>query len=260
MLGFRKPAAPPSGLVDIHSHILPCVDDGAKSLSDALAMLRLAATGGVGLQVLTPHIGRRYPNRKKDLEERFDAFRSESQAAGIDIELRLSAEVSIGSEIVELVEQDAIPWLGELRGQRTFLLELPNSLVPSGSINLVAWLRRHDLLPIIVHPERNRAFQESPDNLKQFTDIGCPVQITAGSLLGRFGRPAKLAAREMLKGGAVTVIASDCHNQGKRRPDLADGMRAATRLIGELEARSLVTQNPTALLGGHSPDLTIVKE
>lgn len=233
-------------MIDIHSHILPGVDDGAKTLEDALEMLSLASASGVTTQVLTPHVQPgRFDNAKADLERRFDAFRSEADRAGIEIDLRLAAEVHVGPEIMQLVADDTLPWLGEYRGMRTFLLEFPLTHTPAGSINLVHWLIQRDVLPVIVHPERCREWQDHPDRLRPFLEAGCPIQITASSLLGNFGGAAKRLAVELVHSAPMLVLATDCHNLAYRPPDLDRGYEAlqdltdagfAGRCTGELPA------------------------
>lgn len=237
-------------MIDIHSHILPGVDDGVRTLSDALEMLRIAAADGVREQVLTPHLHPgRFDNSPAALRAQFDQFTEAVQAAGIDIALHLAAEVHVGSEITGLVERDELPWLGEYQGRKTFLLEFPLTAVPSGSINLIRWLLARDVLPVIVHPERCREWQRQPDRLAPYLKLGCPLQITASSLNGRFGSGARAAAMTLLDSGAFVVIASDCHNLAYRPPDLSSALPCATARCGAERAEWMVTTGPGELLG-----------
>ncbi len=242
----------PPPMVDMHSHLLPGVDDGAGTLDDALAMLRMAAKDGVMMQVLTPHVHqRRYPdNTRERLEEKFREFQQIARDLSIPIDLHLAGEVRIGPEVRELVEQDRIPWLGEWGGHKTFLLEFPMNSVPVGSENLVHWLRRAGTLPIIVHPERNLVFQKHPEKLQPFLEMDCPLQITAGSLTGRFGRPAQKLASQLLSEDRVSAIASDAHNLRYRPPNLSKGVKAAAKLVGRQRAAELVTSDVFDLLMG----------
>jgi protein-tyrosine phosphatase len=208
-------------MIDIHSHILPGVDDGARTLDESLDMLRMAVDTGVTIQVLTPHIHYgRYENQKADLQQRFDVFQDQVDSANIKIGLQLGSEVRIGTEIMQLVAQDAIPTLGEYNGKKTFLLEFPRIEVPVGYENLVKWLINKNYLPIIVHPERNQTFVRLPQKLQILTDMGCPLQITASSLTGLFGEEAQHNAELLLQEGRVSAIASDCHNLKGRNPKL----------------------------------------
>jgi protein-tyrosine phosphatase len=229
-------------MIDIHSHILPGVDDGARTLDEALDMLRMAVDGGVTVQVLTPHIHYgRYENQKADLQQRFDIFQDQVDSANIKIGLQLGSEVRIGSEIMQLVAQDAIPTLGEYNGKKTFLLEFPRIDVPVGYENLVKWLISKHYLPIIVHPERNQTFVRMPQKLQVLTDMGCPLQITASSLTGLFGEEVQQNAERLLKDGMVSAIASDCHNLKGRKPNLIEGVFAAGLLVGDDIAKRLAT-------------------
>jgi protein-tyrosine phosphatase len=208
-------------MIDIHSHILPGVDDGAQTLEEALKMLTIAVDGGVTTQYLTPHIhSGKYNNTKECLATHFTQFKEQVNAANIEVELKLSAEVRIGVDVMQLVTQNAIPWLGEYQGKRTFLLEFPRQEIPYGSDNLVKWLLARNCLPIIVHPERNRTFLNQRHKLQTFIDLGCPLQITASSLTGKFGADVQKMSEELLNQGLVSAIASDCHNLKGRSPDL----------------------------------------
>jgi protein-tyrosine phosphatase len=108
-------------LLDIHSHILPGVDDGARTVDEALDMLRMAVGQGVTTQVLTPHIHLgRFDDTKQQLTEHFLRFRDVLSANNISIKLLLGAELRIGPEFMQLVQQEQIPWLGEYQGKKRF--------------------------------------------------------------------------------------------------------------------------------------------
>jgi len=232
-------------MIDIHSHILPGIDDGARSLDEALNMLRMAVDGGVTTQVLTPHIHMgRFDNTKQAIEQRFNVFRDKVNGANLPIKLLLGAELRIGPEIMALVAADGIPCLGEVGGKKTFLLEFPRNEIPFGSDNLVRWLLAKNYLPVIVHPERNSTFLHHREKLKVFIDLGCPLQITASSLSGKFGADVQQMTETLLVAGQVSVIASDCHNLKGRAPDLLMGYQHAKSTVGHQAALSLVTGNP----------------
>ncbi len=236
-------------MIDLHSHILPGVDDGAHQLEDALRMLRVAVDDGVRVQMLTPHIHiGRYPNTAESLRVAFEEFQREVTAAGIEVELRLAAELRIGPELVGLAKQDGLPFLGVLDGRRVMLMEFPHSSIPAGSENMVEWLLQRDILPMIAHPERNQALQRRPAKLEPFVRAGCLLQVTAGSLTGHFGPRARQLAERLLAAGRVAVLATDAHNLAYRPPDLSAGVAAAARLIGDEAARRMVWDTPRALL------------
>ncbi len=236
-------------MIDIHSHILPNIDDGAHNLDEALTMLKMAVDGGVTTQVLTPHIHfGRFDNTKDQIEAAFIKFSKQVDAANIPIKLLLGAELRIGPEIMAMVNNDQVPWLGEYQQQKTFLLEFPRNDIPFGSDNLIRWLLSKNCLPIIVHPERNRTFLNHPEKLQIFTDLGCPIQITAASLTGRFGDNVQQWSETLLINEQVSAIASDCHNLKGRKPDLLAGFEHAKTIVGKQQASTLVNLIPNTLI------------
>lgn len=235
-------------MIDIHSHILPGIDDGARTVDEALTMLKMAVDGGVTTQVLTPHIHLgRFDNTKSHIETSFTAFREKVAAANIPITLLLGAELRIGPEIMALVSTNQVPWLGEFQQQKTFLLEFPRNDIPFGSENLIQWLLAKNCLPVIVHPERNSTFLNRPDKLKNLTDLGCPIQLTASSLTGKFGADVQAWSEQLILDQEVSAIASDCHNLKGRQPDLLAGYEHAKSLVGAEQADTLVYNKPKAL-------------
>lgn len=241
------------GMIDIHSHILPGVDDGAQTLEDSLALLRLAVDNGVTTQVLTPHIQPgRYSNDPTNIRKAFADFVVVVREEGIPINLLLSAEVRIGPEVMALVQHEDFPWLGTWEGKRAFLLEMPHKHIPLGSLNLISWLMDRDILPIIVHPERNSEVQLDINKLMPFIEAGCKIQLTASSLVGNFGQKAKQVAIELLLADHVMFMATDCHNTAYRPPDLKVGLSIAAGFIGEVKATALVKDTPARLLNCES--------
>ena len=244
-------------MIDIHSHILPAIDDGAKSVEEALDMLRIAIDQGVTIQTLTPHIHMgRFNNTKQHIQKEFIKFQELVDSANLPIKLKLGAECRIGSEIMQLVTQNGIPWLGNVDGNNTFLLEFPRTDIPFGSENLIKWLLSKNCLPIIVHPERNSTFLHNRDKLQVLTDLGCPLQITASSITGKFGTEVQQMAEDLLITDQVSAIASDCHNLKGRRPDLLAGVEKAETLIGKENALNLVTTIPNEFLSSINSEIT----
>ena len=130
------------------------------------------------------------------------------------------------------------------------MLEFPQNSIPNGTENLIQWLRSRGTLPIIVHPERNLALQKSPEKLDPLIAMGCQLQLTAGSLTGKFGIRAKRLAVRLVKEEKVDYLATDCHNLRYRPPNLSQGVKAASKLIGKDKAAELVTDNVFHLLVG----------
>lgn len=239
-------------MIDIHSHILPNVDDGARSLNESMDMLKMAEQSGVTTQVLTPHIHLgRFDNNQMDLAKRFINFNEVVAQANINIKLLLACELRISSNVIQLVKQQSLPILGEMKGFKLFLLEFPRIELPAGYLNLVQWLLSKKYKPVIAHPERNKTFVRQPEKLQALLKLGCLTQITASSLTGKFGQEAQQVAQSLLLNQQVSAIASDCHNLKGRQPDLNQGVEKAAELIGQQAALKLVTSLPEQLINNN---------
>jgi len=232
-------------MIDTHCHIIPGIDDGARDMDAALALLAMAEADGTTRMVLTPHIQfGRFDNTHADIQHRLIALQQAAHEAGIGIELRAAAEVRLDSEILSLVAQKTLPFYGEHDGQHFMLLELPHNSIPPGSDALVKYLRSNNITPVIAHPERNRALLERPNLIQQFVRLGCWFQVTAGSITGQFGRDSKALAEQYLQQGIINIIASDCHNTDYRPPILSNAYQAVVDLLGVEAAQTLFIDNP----------------
>lgn len=228
-------------MIDLHCHLLPGIDDGPQTLEGALAMARLAVANGIREARVTPHlyVGQ-WDNDVHRIRAATEAFRAALAQAAIPLELSFAAEVRLSYDIVPLIEEDRVPFLGELDGQRVLLLELPHSHVPVGADKFVSWLTGRGIRPMIAHPERNKDVMRDPKKLLPFVGEGCLLQVTADALAGGFGERCAERAVEFLEQGWVTVIASDAHDTVARPPRLRAGLEVAERMLGAETAGRLV--------------------
>lgn len=241
-------------MIDLHCHLLPGIDDGPATLDEALAMARLAAAHGIEQIFVTPHLHvGQWDNDRASISAAAGAFRAALDEAGIALEVGYAAEVRLAYDIIPLIEEGRVPFLGEYEGERVLLLELPHSHVPVGADKLVAWLRAHAIRPMIAHPERNKDILRDGAKLVPFVREGCLVQLTADAVAGEFGEPCALRAREFLERGWVTVLASDAHDTVYRPPRIAPGRDAAARIVGEAEALRLTRDNPRRIVRAGEP-------
>ena len=232
-------------MIDLHCHLLPGIDDGAEDLETALAMARIAVDDGVTHAMLTPHLHEgRWDNHRAKVERCCADFRSELEAADIDLRVGFGAEVRIGPEIMSWVANGDIPWLGRWQGHEVLLLEMPHEQIPPGADKLTAWLLNNGIRPMISHPERNKFVIRDLEAIRPFVDQGCLLQLTAGAVAGQFGEFACERAVEMLARGWVTILATDAHSVAWRPPNLAAGRKAASAVVGEAEAWQLVRDRP----------------
>lgn len=240
-------------MIDIHTHYLPAVDDGARDIQESIALVRLAVRDGARQVVLTPHVfGGRWDNTLGDLKPRFEAFRRLIASKGIAVDLFLGAEVHLLPESLALVERGDVPYIGGWEGERVLLLELHDGRIPPFAVSAVRHLRRLGVRPIIAHPERNKAVMADPDCLEPFLAEGCLLQLTAASIVGRFGPQAERAAFELLDRRWVQVVASDAHNGRYRPPMLRAAKAELKKRFGTVLAESLLERAPAKLIAARA--------
>lgn len=242
-------------MIDLHCHLLPGIDDGAKTMADALEMARIAIENGIHKIVVTPHITPgRYDNDIKSISDSFKKFTKALIQEDIELELAMAAEVRLDPLILNMVETDTLPLLGELDGMKIMLLEFPHSTMPPGALETVQWLIKKNIQPVIAHPERNKAVIKDYKIIKPFVDAGCLLQITAASMQGTFGRPPKSVGKKLLKLGWVSLIASDAHNLTTRPPQLEPGRRVAEKIVGESHSWAMVKDLPARITANRFKD------
>jgi protein-tyrosine phosphatase len=241
-------------MIDLHCHLLPGIDDGPETMEEALALAAHAVQSGIVRAVATPHVHvGRYDNELASIAADLARFRTELERRNIPLELGLGAEVRLGEDIIAMVMEERIPYLGERDGYRIMLLELPHSHVPVGSDKFVAWLLKQKIRPLIAHPERNKDVHHDINKITPFVSMGCWLQVTAGAVAGNFGEPSRKRAVQLLERGWVTVLASDAHNLEHRPPELEPGRRAAAAIVGEEESWKLVRDTPLSIVDGCVP-------
>ncbi|BBP45259.1 exopolysaccharide biosynthesis protein [Thiosulfatimonas sediminis] len=235
-------------MYDLHSHLLPGIDDGAVDLTAALQMARQAVKCGVTHMVCTPHIHiGRFDNDLSSIDNALQLFKAGLAEQGIPLTVAAAAEVRICAAIIPLVKKRLLPSLGCYNGKEVLLVEFPSDEIPHGSMNLIDWLLSQGYLPMIAHPERNRAFIREPKLLDQFLKKGCLAQLTASALTGNFGVKVKETAIRFLMEGKVSIMASDAHNLKYRPPVFGEAIEYARTLIGNEGVHQLLYTMPKAI-------------
>jgi protein-tyrosine phosphatase len=235
-------------LIDLHSHILPGIDDGAKDLESSLSMAMQAVEVGVTKMVCTPHIHQGYfDNNFASIQQAFKSLTTKLAEAQCPLKIAYAAEVRICPEITDWVKKGSIPYIGQWEGRDAMLLELPHSHVPPGSDNLVRWLLNNNVQPIIVHPERNRDIMADYRKLAPLKQAGAIFQVTAGSFCGRFSENSLEVALRMLEEGKIAFIASDTHNIDRRPNDMGACLDVIKTTVDEQMAIKLLTDIPNLI-------------
>lgn len=206
-------------MIDIHSHILPGVDDGASSLEEAIEMVMMSQESGVRKLVLTPHSNQsqRFKNYYPDIKEKFDAFVKIVHSLHIDIDLVLGMEIFGSENICDHIKEGKLIGLNQTN---YFLIEFPFHVTSTYITQCVKQVRKFDIVPIIAHPERYDCVINNPGCVIDWIRSECKLQVNKGSLFGSFGNRIRKAAHVLLENRWIDYVASDAHGIEYRTPSL----------------------------------------
>lgn len=203
-------------MIDLHCHILPGVDDGAKDMEESIAMARNAVAEGVTHILATPHHkAHGWENEKNDVLHLVKELQTELDKNKIPLMIFPGQEVRLYGEIIEDIEAGKIQFIDE--ANQYLLIEFPSSEIPAYTEQLFYRLQHTGVIPIVVHPERNRAVQEDPNRLKELIDKGALAQLTAGSYVGQYGKDAEQTSKDLIEADMIHYFASDAHNVNNRQ-------------------------------------------
>ena len=243
-------------MIDIHSHIIPELDDGSSSMEESIKMLKIAINDGITDIVTTPHI---YSNHSKykdpeKIQEKFNEFKEKINQSDLKIKIFQGAEVFFTSSLREQLNTQSN--ILTINNGDYFLLEFPLDFIFPGTKEFMFDIMTDGFIPIICHPERNKTVQKNPDLLYQFLQIGALSQINAGSLKGDLGSDAYFCSLNLLKLNLVHIIATDCHNAEYRIPELSfvydklkDFERERIDMLVEKIPRAIINNNAIPDIG-----------
>jgi protein-tyrosine phosphatase len=232
-----------AGMVDIHCHLLPGVDDGAKSWETTLEMCRLAQQDGVTHMVATPHANYDYPYDRASHLCLLDEIRSRFPALSFSLGCDFHLSYDNVQDAMQSPERYAI-------GNSRYLLVELSEYSTFSATQMLYDLQTAGLIPILTHPERNPVILHKPEALQEFASAGCLFQITANALTGFWGKRTQKFCVEMLRSNMVHFIASDAHGVNARTPILSAARNAAAKIVGAAQAEKLVSSNPAAVVAG----------
>ncbi len=236
-------------MFDLHSHILPGLDDGAKTLDESMAMLRAAASDGIRGMAATPHakdVREAYALPK--VSEYVDRLNGLARGEGLDLKVYVGMENHLSEDLPDLVTADMA---FSYNGGPYILVELPFDSLPGYTDEVLTRLQGQGFTPVIAHPERQADIMRDPSIMGEFAERGMLGQVTSTCILGRFGDEERDVAETLLRNGWVHVISTDCHRPvGPRAPRMLEGVGVAGEIVGGEKARAMAVEAPEAILAG----------
>jgi len=237
-------------VIDLHNHLLPGIDDGAKKVEETLEFLRISRRDGVKVVVATPHMKPGvYDNRRETILQRVALVQEAARGDEAErVTLLPGAEVYFTADLVARARAKQLMTIGD--GGRYLLLELPYQQIPMQVDDTIFQLRLLGITPLMAHPERVAYYLENIERVVASVRIGALMQVTAASLTGKFGEKARDFARAMLRRNLIHVLASDGHDVRHRPPILSEAIPVVAAEVGEAAARRMVEETPQAILDG----------
>lgn len=229
-------------MIDLHSHILPQLDDGARDLYEALEMARMAVESGVRVMVATPHCS---GDRTYEVRQSWEFLCAGLQEARIPLELKMGMELFGTWETAELLREGR---LFTLAGSKYPLIEFDFVSDGEEETRILREVVRAGYRPIVAHPERYHYVQQDPRLINRWKKLGCSFQVNRGSLLGRFGGDVRRMAMELVDRGFAAAVASDAHRASVRTTWMADVKRLLEEEFSPTAARCLLRVNPQRIL------------
>lgn len=229
-------------ILDLHTHILPAVDDGAADMDRALEMLRNSISCDIAAVVVTPHCN--VPNtfdnyRSEALTRRFEELKQ--AASDLPIDLYLGAEVHVTEQLPDLLQENR---LQTINNGRYLLTEFAARCPAEDFEPALDCILDAGYIPLIAHPERYQAVCHSPQMVREWLDKGCHLQLTGGSIAGDFGRTVQKTADYLLKNDLVCCVASDAHGITRRSNFLTYAYDRLALYFGNRYANILMWENP----------------
>ncbi len=229
-------------MIDLHSHILPELDDGARSLRDSIAMARMAVDSGVTVMVATPHCAH---DKTREVQEAWQLLRQALKENRIPLKLLPGMEIFGTMDTAQMLLEGK---LFTLNGSRYPLVEFSFHSDGMEETRILRSICKAGFRPVVAHPERYTYVQHSPGLVNRWHRMGCLLQVNRGSLMGRFGRQAQEMAYELVDRGFAAVVASDAHSPRQRTPWMEDVQKRLETEFSSRCARVLLLENPRHIL------------
>lgn len=234
------------GYVDIHCHIVPHIDDGARSSTQALRMIDIAYKNGIRAMIATPHyeVGK-YDNNIDEIQKQFSKIKDLALKKYRDFKLYLGNEIFYSYGVVNNLEEGKIFTLAD---SKYVLVEFsPNDKYKYISESLYE-LINNGYIPVLAHAERYEEVMEDIDNVERLVDVGVYIQINAHTIAGKYGHGIRRRVMKMIKNDLVHFIGTDTHSDGHRSPDLEECIKYLNKKTDEETVVRLLSTNPQKII------------
>jgi protein-tyrosine phosphatase len=240
-------------MIDLHSHILPGIDDGAKTIEDSVEMARIAVENGTTVIAATPHVieGKWLPEWSV-IKRLCAELSSELKRENIALTIVPGAEVALNMDILDKIKGPG-PYC--INGGRYMLVELPATHIPQYVNEFFFTLQARGINPILAHPERHPEIARNPEVIVEWVSKGILMQVNGPSLVRKMGDRAMKTAEVLLNSNLVHFFGSDTHGPKSRTPRLTDAVEKSIALVGEEKNRQILFANPLNII--NSEDIII---
>lgn len=234
------------GLIDVHCHILPYVDDGAENMEQALALLQMQQEQGVSTVIVTPHFRKgMFESSQEKVINWFHRLQKEAEQLGCGLSLQLGREYYCNSGFSEILRSGNVQTLGN---SSCVLIEFSGRHSLEDIYAYLKAVKNAGYQPVIAHVERYEILRKHPEELAALVQAGACCQINAGSIIGEDGWRVKHICRRWMKENLIHLVGSDCHRTYERIPNLGKAAAYVEKKMGKAYARQIFYDNPTALL------------
>lgn len=209
-------------MIDIHCHILPCIDDGSKDIEMSLEMLKIAEEDGINKIIATPHFYRGYfENDYKEVLKKIEELNTVAKEKNIGVEILPGQEIFLDNYTLQYYKDGIVKGLNDTN---YMLIEFSPNTLPSNAIDIIYELKLKGIKPIIAHPERYSYVIDDITLLNRFIEENCFFQLSSGSITGVFGKKIQKTSMQLIKHGICDFVASDAHSTRRRSPKIKESL------------------------------------
>ena len=240
-------------MIDVHSHILPNIDDGSRSIEETFNLIKEAKEAGFEGIVCTSHYMENYDETNRPERELWiNAIHENLENKNIDMNLYLGNEIYMSDNIIELLEDGKATTMNDTS---YVLFELPMNAEPMNLYDMVYEMQQYKIVPILAHPERYSFVQTDPELIYDLIDKGVLMQANYGSIIGQYGKKAQMIVQKFLENNMIHMLGTDVHRQNTIYPKIPEIILELKSLIGEEKVKELTTINPELVINNKRIDI-----